>query len=464
MEEIYFPAFKHSVQDAKALSLMISYNSYDGTPCTASDWLLNKKLKDEWGFEGFVISDAGAIGGANVLHFTTKDYAESTKEAVEGGLDVIFQTSYSHFPLFFEAFEKGMISEKAIDEAVRRVLRAKFNLVLFENPYVDPTLANELNNNKEHRQHAKKAAQESIARLKNKNEILPFGKKIKKLAVIGNDAAEGRLGGYSGPGNNIVSILDGIKNKLGNNTEISFTPGVGRESNEYKVIPGKNLFNLDNGIKNAGLLGKYYSNPKFSGDPTFTKIDKQINFRWTLFSPDPDKLDYDWYSVSWEGKIVGPKNGIVKIGIEGNDGYRLFIDNEMIIDNWTQKSYRTELAEYNFVEGKEYDIKVQFYTTAGNTYCKLVWDYDVENNWEEQINEAVTNVKNSDAAIIVAGIEEGEFRDRAFLSLPGHQEELINSISKIGKPTIVVLVGGSAITMNNWINNIDGIIDVWYPG
>ncbi|MCB9260698.1 MAG: glycoside hydrolase family 3 C-terminal domain-containing protein [Ignavibacteriales bacterium] len=464
MEEIYFPAFKHSVQDAKALSLMISYNSYDGTPCTASDWLLNKKLKDEWGFEGFVISDAGAIGGANVLHFTTKDYAESTKEAVEGGLDVIFQTSYSHFPLFFEAFEKGMISEKAIDEAVRRVLRAKFNLGLFENPYVDPTLAKELNNNNEHRQLAKKAAQESIVLLKNKNEILPFGKKIKKLAVIGNDAAEGRLGGYSGPGNNIVSILDGIKNKLGNNTEISFTPGVGRESNEYKVIPGKNLFNLDNGNKNAGLLGKYYSNPKFSGDPTFTKIDKQINFRWTLFSPDPDKLDYDWYSVSWEGKIVGPKNGIVKIGIEGNDGYRLFIDNEMIIDNWTQKSYRTELAEYNFVEGKEYDIKVQFYTTAGNTYCKLVWDYDVENNWEEQINEAVTNVKNSDAAIIVAGIEEGEFRDRAFLSLPGHQEELINSISKIGKPTIVVLVGGSAITMNNWINNIDGIIDIWYPG
>src|SRR6056300_165275 len=131
LEEIYFPAFKASIQEAGARSIMTAYNSLDGTQATANSWLLNKKLKKDWGFEGFVISDAGATGGANVLHYTSKSYAESTKQAIEGGLDVIFQTSYEHFPLFYESFEKGMIDKNAIDEAVRRVLYAKFELNLF---------------------------------------------------------------------------------------------------------------------------------------------------------------------------------------------------------------------------------------------------------------------------------------------------------------------------------------------
>ena len=172
LEEIYFPAFKAAFQKANALSVMTSYNSLDGSPCTANNWLLNKKLKDEWGFKGFVISDAGATGGANVLHFTTKDYAESAKRSIENGLDVIFQTSYSHFPLFYEAVEKGIIDEHAIDEAVKRVLRAKFNLGLFENPFVDPAEAKIWNGNPKHRDLALKAAKESIVLLKNENNIL----------------------------------------------------------------------------------------------------------------------------------------------------------------------------------------------------------------------------------------------------------------------------------------------------
>lgn len=465
MEEIYFPAFKKTIQNGNASSLMISYNTYDGTPCTANDWLLNKKLKDEWEFKGFVISDAGAIGGANVLHFTTKNYAESTKESINGGLDVIFQTSYEHFPLFFEAFEKGMISNEVIDAAVRRVLTAKFNLGLFENPYVDASLANKLNANEEHRKIAKKSALESIVLLKNENQILPLSKKLKKITIIGDDAIEGRLGGYSGPGNNIVSILDGIKKKVSDETEITYSPGCGRENNETKVISSDYLFSTVNNIsKKNGLFGQYFNNPNFEGAPTIIRVDENINFRWTLFSPDQEKLDYDWYSVLWTGKIIGPKTGKVNIGIEGNDGFRLFINDKIIIDNWIQKSYSTKLVEYDFAEGKEYDIKIQFYTTTGNTYCKLVWNFGVENNWKDKIKEAVEIVNNSDAAIVVAGIEEGEFRDRAFLSLPGFQEELINEVAKTGIPTIVVLVGGSAVTMNKWIENIHGILDVWYPG
>ncbi|MBK7107021.1 MAG: glycoside hydrolase family 3 C-terminal domain-containing protein [Ignavibacteriae bacterium] len=464
MEEIYFPAFKAAVKKGNALSLMISYNSFDGIPCSANDWLLNKKLKEEWGFKGFVISDAGAIGGANVLHFTSQSYAESTMETIENGLDVIFQTSYSHYPLFYEAFEKGMIKESTINKAVERVLTAKFNLGLFENPYVDASKANEINGNIKHRELAHKSALESIVLLKNENNILPLKKDLKKIAVIGNDAIEGRLGGYSGPGNNIVNIFEGIKEKVKNFAEVKFAKGSSRENIEYVPIQKEFLSHFQNGKKLNGLFGKYYNNPNFIGEPSFSQVDENINFRWTLFSPDPEKLDYDWYSVKWEGKIIGPKNGKVKIGIEGNDGYRLYLDNKLVIDNWIQKSYRTSTVEYEFEKEKEYDIKIEFYTTSGNTRCKLIWNEGINNNYEQEINDAVEITKQSDVAIIVAGIEEGEFRDRAYLNLPGNQEELINEISKTGIPTIVVLVGGSAITMSNWINNISGIIDVWYPG
>ena len=168
MEEIYFPAFKACFQKAKAWSVMTSYNSLDGRQCTANDWLLNEKLKEEWGFNGFVISDAGATGGANVLHFTAKNYAESTQQAIESGLDVIFQTSYNHYTLFYKAFETGMISEAAINEAVRRVLRAKFKLGLFENPYINQDEAKKWNGTEANKKLAKKAASESIVLLKNK--------------------------------------------------------------------------------------------------------------------------------------------------------------------------------------------------------------------------------------------------------------------------------------------------------
>ncbi len=464
MEEIYFPAFKAVFQKANALSVMTSYNSLDGSPCTANNWLLNQKLKNEWGFDGFVISDAGATGGANVLHFTAKDYVESTEQAIENGLDVIFQTSYSHYPLFYEAFEKGMVDELAMNEAVRRVLRAKFNLGLFENPYVEPEEAKKWNGNPEHRKLALKAAQESIILLKNVNNVLPLQKDIKKIVVIGSEAVEGRLGGYSGPGNDVISILDGIKERVDGATEIKFTPGCGRESVEFVTIPAENLFFVEHGKIQNGLFGEYFNNPNFEGEPKYTKIDPTVDFRWTLFSPDQNKLDYDWYSVRWNGKLVVPKSGKIKIGIKGNDGYRLYIDGKLVIDNWRQKSFQTVTSEIDFEEGKEYDIKVEFHTTTGNVWIKLLWDAEVKDACKNQISEAVELAQNSDAAIVTVGIEEGEFRDRAYLSLPGHQEELIKEVAKTGTTVVVVLVGGSAITMNNWINDVPAILDVWYPG
>jgi len=464
LEEVYFPAFKASVQEANAWSIMTSYNSVDGTQATANSYLLKDKLKKDWGFKGFVISDAGAVGGANVLHFTAENYAEATKQAIEAGLDVIFQTSYDHYPLFYEAFENGIIDENAIDEAVRRVLYAKFKLGLFEDPYVNVDDMENENYVTKNKGLAKLAALESMVLLKNEADLLPLRKTLKSIAVIGPDADEARLGGYSGPGNHPVSILKGLKRKVGASMNVAYAEGLGRTAVDYAAIPESQFFHLVDGKRQAGLKAEYYNNIKLEGEPALSRIDANIDFRWTLFSPDPSKINYDFFSARWEGKIQVPKSGKIDIGIEGDDGYRLYINGELFIDNWRKQTVQQITKPYHFEKDQTYDIKVEFFETRGNVWFKLIWNADIPNNWQNKLADAVSLAKNSDVAIVCVGIEEGEFKDRASLSLPGHQETMIKAIARTGTPTIVLLIGGSAITMQNWRGEVSAIMDAWYPG
>jgi beta-glucosidase len=465
LEEVYFPAFKAVFQQAGARSVMTSYNSLDGRPCTANHWLLNEKLKQDWGFKGFVISDAGATGGANVLHFTAADYTESTQQAIENGLDVIFQTSYQHYPLFYDAFEKGLIEEAAIDEAVRRVLRAKFELGLFENPYVKPEQAAYWNANPQHLQLAHKAALESIVLLKNENNSLPLKRnEIKSLALIGVDATEARLGGYSGPGVKPISILQGLQEKLGEAVELNVAPGCGRTSSEFEPIAPYFLFHEEENDLKPGLKASYFNHIDLEGNPDLERIDAQINFGWTLFSPDPEKIHYDFYSVRWEGKLKAPESGTFQLGWKGEDGYRIYLNNELIIDQWQKRGVDLHTVDVELEKDQFYDLKVEFYETSGNVRIQMLWNVGLENRWKEDIKEAVEVAEQSDVAVVVVGIEEGEFRDRALLSLPGHQEEMIRSIAATGRQVVVVLVGGSAITMEEWKDEVSAILDVWYPG
>lgn len=455
LEEIYFPPFKACIEKGGSRSIMTAYNSLDGIACSANSWLLNEKLKKQWGFGGFVISDANAVGGEVVLHNTAKDYAESGLHAINNGLDVIFQTEYKHHQLFIAPFLDGSIDSNRINDAVARVLKAKFELGLFENPYVPE----QIKTDDSHKQIAKQAALESFVLLKNKNNTLPFSKNIHSIAVIGSDATEARLGGYSGPGNNKVSILEGLKQKAGDKVKLLYTPGCGRDDHDYVAIPSSQLKSNNS----EGLQAAYFNNVTLSGVPIIQRVDKKIDFRWTLFGPGTG-LDADFYSVRWTGKLIAPVSGKYKIGLEGNDGFRLFINNKLLINNWQKQSYRAALVDYVFEKGKLYDIRVEFYEPKGNATIKLVWNIAVDNSWKKKINEAIAVAKQSDIAIIAAGINEGEFQDRALLSLPGDQVEMINAVAATGKPVVVLLTGGSAITMNNWINNASAIANVWYPG
>lgn len=461
MEEIYLPPFKACIERGGSRSVMTAYNSIDGTAASANNWLLNKKLKEQWGFKGFVISDAGATGGTVVLHNTARDYPESGKQAIEGGLDVIFQTAYDHYKLFIPHFLDGTMDMKRIDDAVARVLRAKFELGLFESPYVDETIAAQAL--PQHKTIAREAALRSIVLLKNENNILPLSKNIRSITVIGEDADEARLGGYSGPGNGKVSILKGIQAKLGKQVNVIYKKGCVRNTKTWKAIGSKYLSHAENGVQKPGLTGHYFNNITLSGTPAFSRIDPNVAFSWTLFTPN-EKITQHFYSIQWTGKLKAPRSGKVSIGLEGNDGFRMYINNQLLINNWTKQSYNTVLADYVFEKDKTYDIRVEFYETVGNAHVTLVWNVETEKDHAGLISNAVAAVKATDATIIVAGIHEGEFQDRAMLSLPGNQEEMILKAAATGKPVIVVLVGGSAITMNNWLSKIKGVADVWYPG
>jgi len=456
LEEICFVPFKACFEKGGSRSVMTSYNSLYGVACSANSWLLQEKLKKQWGFGGFVISDANAVGGEVVLHNTAKDYPESGQHAIRNGLDVIFQTEYKHHKLFISPFLDGSIDNNRLNDAVARVLKAKFELGLFEDPY---TAVGANSSNQQHKAIAKQAALESIVLLKNGKNLLPLSKNTRSIAVIGVDATEARLGGYSGPGNKKVSILEGIQQKTGKNTKIVYAPGCGRSSQDYVVIPAAQLSSKGN----KGLQAEYFDNTTLGGEPAIRRVDKAIDFHWTLYAPDP-VLQPDHYAVRWTGQLIAPETGRFRIGLEGNDGFRLCIDNKIIVDNWKKQTYTTAVADLFFEKGKSYDIRVEFFESVGNATIKLIWNIGVVNDWKKKILEAVTITRQSELAIVAAGITEGEFQDRAMLSLPGHQEELIAAVAATGKPVVVLLVGGSAITMNNWIDKVPAIIDVWYPG
>ncbi len=236
--ERYYPPFLASMR-AGARSVMAAYNSVDGSPATQNRHLLTDVLKRDWAFPGFVISDASGTSGATVLHMTEANTASAATDAFNAGLDVVFQSSYGQQRPYLDAFQRGLIPTAVIDAAVARVLRVKFELGLFEHPYVDADRAAAENGSADHRALAREAARASIVLLKNDAGVLPLAKAARSIAVIGVDAEDARLGGYSGPGNQKVSILDGLRRAAANASAIRYAPGPGRIVRDLDVVPAR---------------------------------------------------------------------------------------------------------------------------------------------------------------------------------------------------------------------------------
>ena len=463
LEETYFPPF-HAALAHGAQSIMTAYNSVGGVPATQNRELLTDVLRRRWGFTGVVISDAAATGGATVLHHTEPNTPIAARDAFDAGLDVVFQSSWPQYRPYWRAFADSLVPAAIVDSAVAAVLRAKFGLGLFEHPYADPDGAAREAADATHRALARTAAREALVLLRNRGGLLPLGKGLRRVAVIGVDAAEARTGGYSPPGVARVPIVDGIRAALPH-ALVTYAPGPGRLSTEVVPVPAAAFAPPAGNSAARGLRGEYFANIDLAGAPTVVRADSQVNFAWTLDSPARG-IPFDWYSARWTGTIMVPRGGraATRLGIVGNDGYRLWLDGALLIDDWRKQSVGTALRPVSLRPGVRHTVRLEYFESTGNARLALVWNAGVPDRWPRAIDSAVTIARRAQVAIVVAGIEEGEFRDRAKLSLPGHQEQLIRAVAATGTPVVVVLVGGSAITMRNWLDEVGAVLDVWYPG
>ncbi|MCC6930915.1 MAG: glycoside hydrolase family 3 C-terminal domain-containing protein [Gemmatimonadaceae bacterium] len=454
LDALHFPPFRSAIAAGGARSVMASYNSVNGAPASASRFLLTETLRTNWGFTGVVMSDAGGVGGANVLHMTAGDYPASAQRALEVGLDVILQTSASHAALFRPAFEPGRIPRDVIDRAVLRVLRLKFELGLFEQPYVRFDSASDSAMRAEHRALAAEAARASFVLLHNDGQALPL-RSPRRIALIGVDADEARLGGYAGPGERVVSIRAGLESRLRGRGEVRYAPGPGRGSPALVPVPASAL--------GGGLRGTYFPNITLAGAPSLTRTDATIDFTWPFGGPD-STLAYGWYSARWEGTLTPPASGPLTLAVEGNDGVRLYVDGRLVIDRWHKRSYSTASITVPVTVGRDIAIRLEYFESTGAGRIRLLWDHATARDWRGDIARAAALARESDVAVVVAGIEEGEFRDRASLRLPGHQEALIDAVIATGRPVVVVLIAGSAVITESWRDRVGALVQAWYPG
>lgn len=447
LREVWFPPFRAAI-DAGARSIMTAYNSVDGSPASQSRYLLTEVLRERWGFGGFVISDAAATGGATVLHMTEASVATSARHALEAGLDVIFQSSWEQHRSWLRAFLDGSIPDTLIDRAVGRVLRAKFELGLFEDPHLDPARSGVAWD--AHDRLAREAAVEGMVLLHNTG-VLPLIAPQQRIALIGDDATQARLGGYSGPGRSVTSIVDAMR---GSPNTIAHAVGPGRTSERFQVVPADAFV--------AGVKAELWDNPLMRGAPRVTRQDPNIDFAST-FNPPARGLRTDWYAIRWTGILAVPPGQPRRLAVTGDDGYRLWVGDTLVIDAWEQVSFGTRAMSATLAAGSQHAMRLEFREGAGYGRVRLVWDDDDHARDEARIAEAVTLAAASDVAIVVTGIEEGEFRDRASLALPGRQEELIRRVAATGTATVVVMVGGGPVTMP-WLEEVDAVLMAWYPG
>jgi beta-glucosidase len=473
LRETELVPFLSAVREGGARSIMSSYNSWDGRPNSANRRLFEGILKGEWGFKGFVVSDANAVGGMYSLHLTADSYLESGRQAWAGGLDVVFQSEIGHAALFREAVTKGLVDRARIDDAVRRVLRTKFELGLFEDPFVDPESAGRRNGTAAHRALARRAARDSIVLLKNDERVLPLGRTLRSIAVIGPDAAEARLGGYSRPAGREVPLLDAVRERAAAaGATAHYAAGCGRIPPKAMAVIGPEHLRpmgmsgpgepAGGGPGVRGLAGEYFVNPDLAGEPAARRIDPKIDFHWT-FLPPALGLGTDWYSVRWTGSLMAPETETRRIGVEG-DGFRLWLDGRLVIEKWRKSSVSVSSVVLELEKGKAYDLRLEFHEPVRSGEVRLVWDRGFRDDSDKNIREAVALAGRSDLAVIAAGIEEGEGRDRSDIRLPGRQAELIRRVAATGVPTVVVIYGGSAVDMSDWLDAADAILLAWYPG
>lgn len=497
--ETYLPAFHDLVVDAKAYSVMGAYNRVDGESASASWMLLADILRRQWKFDGYVVSDCGAIGDLFNSHGIVKERYQAAALGVRRGCDLNCGDIYQKN--LMEAVEKGLVDEGEIDLVVYRLMLARMKLGMFDPPEMVPyaQIPFKVNDCEKHDEHALKVARESMTLLKN-DGILPLDKtKIRTIAVVGPNAnSQAALrGNYYGHPSHPVTVLGGLQNMLGSDVEILYSDGCPLVATCEDLIDSRYLSTTDAGGQTVpGLTGQYFRGTDLKGQPVLTRIDRQIKMDWGEGSPTATEvaqgiltsdqgLDADYFSVRWTGKLKAPVSGSYKIGLASDDGCRLFIDGRKIAEGWYEHGLTNFTGKIDLQEGQTYDIVVEYYEATQGAVVSLLWELPGAAQQNRDMTDyqvpqqTLDDVKKADVAIFVGGLDadwEGEEMgerlgvvgfdcgDRTRIELPKVQLDTIRAMQKTGTPVVFVLLAGSAIGFDGVDDMLGAVLMGWYPG
>ncbi|MBL7745427.1 MAG: glycoside hydrolase family 3 C-terminal domain-containing protein [Chitinophagaceae bacterium] len=471
--DTYLPAFKELIVNAKVAGVMCAYNAVNTQPCCASDLLMNDILKKQWKFTGYVTSDCWAIDDFFRYHKTHKDATSSAVDALIHGTDV--ECGQSVYKTLVDAVKTGLIKEEQLDVSLKRLFTIRFRLGMFDPPSLVKyaQVKESALEAPEHKAHALKMAQQSIVLLRNENNTLPLSKKIKKIAVIGPNADNriAILGNYNGTPSRVITVLNGIKEKLGNDVEVVYEKAVNFTNDTLLVYDNiSNLYTIDG---KPGVKAEYFSNTKLEGNPAVTTFDTDIDHYWTEGQVPVAGIASDNYSARYTTSFTAIEDKEMNFEIEGDDGYKVFINDKLMVDSWLRNRWGAKQFKLSVQKGNSYKIVVEFFQTSGPASIRL----KPGNYIKTDFNALAGRLKDADAIVYVGGISpqlEGEempvtvpgFKggDRTSILLPAVQTELLKALNMTGKPVVFVMMTGSAIATPWESENIPAIMNAWYGG
>ncbi|HUV97393.1 MAG TPA: glycoside hydrolase family 3 C-terminal domain-containing protein [Acidobacteriaceae bacterium] len=483
LEDTYLPAFRATIVDGHADSIMCAYNAIDGAPACANTMLLQKTLRDDWKFKGYVVSDCGAIGDIANGHKYAPSIEQASVDAVRAGTDLSCGDEYA---TLVKAVHDGLIKESEIDTAVKRLMTARIRMGILA-PMADQPMQS-LNRSvvfsPTHARLDLKAADESMVLLKN-DGALPLGANVKTIAVIGPNAASiaALEGNYNGTPIDPETPLAAFKTLAAQNRfrilDVQGAPYV--EQLSLPVPP--NVFHTADGAE--GLTETAFPNAKFSG-PGITSTSDNIDSNWDGASPYPNRIPRKAFSVRWTGTLTPPAAGDIAFQVKLADcypcdnieSYSVWVDGKQVSSGTSlDKKGHENPAEFkvHFADTKPHEFRLEY------SHQSPLFGAGVSFNWQPPVDtlrqQAVDAAKQADAVVAFVGISprlEGEEMpihipgfsggDRTSIDLPDVQRQMLQAVAATGKPLIVVLMNGSALAVNWSAQHANAILEAWYPG
>jgi beta-glucosidase len=479
LNDTYLPAFRAAIMEGRADSVMCAYNAVDGKPACVNTDLLQKHLRDEWGFQGYVVSDCGAIGDIFRGHKYKANAAEASAAAVKAGTDL---TCGNEYRSLVAAVKEGLIDQKEIDAALERLYIARFKLGMFDPPERVPfsKIPYSENDSGAHRAMALQAARESIVLLKNENGTLPVKAAVRRIAVIGPSADDpvALLGNYNGFSKKQVPPLEGMEKQFAGKAEIRYALGATYTS-QTPVLLSSSVLAPPAG-RGHGLLAEYFDNAEFTGQPKVSRVEPRPYLEPGMADPAvAAAFPKHVYSVRWTGTLRAPAAGRYEFTASrgfGRSSVHIFLDDRELAPAAGAPNPgrgRPVPLEADLEGGHAYQLRVEYRSPGPAGGVQVSWIPPAG----PLLAEAVDAVKNSDVAVAFVGLNpnlEGEEMpisipgfaggDRTNLQLPEAQEKLVEAAVSTGKPVVVVLTSGSALAVNYAAQHAAAVLELWYGG